>query len=91
MNAVKDGYLHLNEISYTIVKDSQDYAIRQKKGSGVTASFKLRSLLGKKNPKYDQPLVVPNVGFKEIVKVIIKCGMRWMGRKKWLWPIICKI
>lgn len=91
MNAMQEGYLHLDEIPYTLVKDSQGYAMRQKKGAGVTATFKLRKLLGKKNPEYDQSFVVPDVGIKDIGKAAIKCGMRWIGKQKWLWPIICKV
>lgn len=91
MQAVNDGYLHLDEIPCSVVRDSQGYAMRQKKGSGVTAAFKLRKLLGKKNPVYDQPFVVPNVGMKDIIKAAIKYGMRWMGKQKWLWPIISKM
>lgn len=90
-SAVYDGYLHLDEISYGLVKESQGYAMRQKKGSGVSAAFKLRKLLGMKNPEYDQPFVVPRVGIKDISKAAIKCGMRWMGRQNWLWPIISRI
>ena len=91
MNAVRDGYLHLDEIPFSLVNDSQGYAMRQKKGAGVTAAFKLRKLFGKKNPEYDQPFVVANVGLKEIVKAAIKSGMRWMGKQRWLWPLICKM
>lgn len=90
-NAVRDGYLHLDEIPFSLVKNSQGYAMRQKKGAGVTAAFKLRKLLGKKNPKYDQPFVITNVGMKELGKAAVKSGMRWMGKQRWLWPIICKI
>lgn len=90
-NAVNDGYLHLDEISYGLVKESQGYAMRQKKGSGVSAAFKLRKLLGMKNPEYDEPFVVPRVGLKDISKAAMKCGMRWMGRQNWLWPIIIRM
>ena len=65
--------------------------MRQKKGAGVTAAFKLRRILGKKNPVYDQPFVVPQVGMKEVVKVGVKFCMRWMGHQRWLWPLICKL
>ena len=89
--AVKSGYLHLDEIPFSTVVESQGYAMRQKKGAGVTAAFKLRRILGKKNPVYDQTFVVPQVGMKEVVKAVMKCCMRWMGRQEWLWPIICKL
>ena len=89
--AVESGYLHLDEIPYSVVVESQGYAMRQKKGAGVTAAFKLRRIFGKKNPVYDQPFVVPQVGMKEVVKVGVKCCMRWMGHQRWLWPLICKL
>ena len=91
MDAVKEGYLHLDEIPYSVIVDSQGYAMRQKKGRGVTATFKLRKMLGRKNPVYDQPFVVTNVGTKDVFKTILKCGMRWMGKQRWLWPVICKL
>lgn len=91
MDAVKEGYLHLDEIPYSVIVDSQGYAMRQKKGRGVTATFKLRKMLGRKNPVYDQPFVVTNVGTKDVFKAILKCGMRWMGKQRWLWPVICKL
>lgn len=91
LEAVKDGYLHLDEIPYSVVVETQAYAMRQKKGAGVTAAFKLRKMMGKENPKYDQPFVVPNVGMKDVLKAAMKCGMRWVGKQEWLWPLICKM
>jgi len=89
--AMNEGYLHLNEIPCSLVISSQGYAMRQKKGAGVAAAFKLRKITGKKNPVYDQPFVVSHVGVKDIVKAGVKCGMRWMGKQRWLWPLICKM
>lgn len=89
--AMKEGYLHLDEISCDIIKSSQVYAMKQKKGKGVVAAFRLRQIFGKKNPIYDQPFVVSNVNIKDIFVALLKCCMRWAGRQKYLWPILCKI
>lgn len=40
---------------------------------------------------YAQPFVVPNVGMRDVAKAAVKGVMRWMGKLKWLWPIICKM
>ncbi len=86
-HASEDGYLSLKEISIDVLNSSQQYAMRQKKGRGVAAAYKLRSLLRKSNPQYDVPLLAkPTIA--DIFKDAIKYLMRFMGRHRMFWCLI---
>lgn len=89
--AAKDGCLQLDEISHDIVVQSQPYTMRQKKGCGVVAAFKLRRLMGKRNPEYDVPFVADSCSVKDVLVAMTKCCMREVGKQKWLWGVICKL
>lgn len=83
----EDRYQELNKLSVDILKNSQQYAIRQKKGAGVASSFKIREILHKPNPIYNIPFVssYSKIG---LIKDILKYTMQFIGRHKKLWFII---
>lgn len=85
--ACKEGYMKLDELSFEILKASQQYAVRQKKGPGVASALKLRTLLHKKNPDYNIPLVCQYTK-AGLIKETLKYIMQAIGRHKHLWFII---
>ncbi len=82
-----DVFLKLDYLSPEILKESQQYAIRQKKGPGVASAFKLRTILHKKNPDYNTQLVCKYTK-PGLIKEILKNIMQTIGRNKHLWFII---
>lgn len=86
-NAVKDGYLKLNVLDTETLKSSQQYAARQKKGTGVASAFKLRLILKRKIPQYNVPF---NSHYTKLglLKELLKYAMQFIGRHKQLWFII---
>lgn len=86
-DAVKDGYLNLNELAPEILKSSQQYAVRQKKGIGVASAFKLRLILKRTIPQYNVPL---NSHYTKsgLLKELLKYVMQFIGRHQRLWFII---
>lgn len=87
LKSCNEGFLKLDYLSPEILKESQGYAIKQKKGPGVASAFKLRSIFHKKNPDYNTQLICKytKVG---LIKEIIKNIMQIIGRNKHLWFII---
>lgn len=89
-DAARNKWIKLERLVPNDLIKCQGYAIRQKKGNGVVAAFKIRKMLGKKNPEYDVPFI-GYAGAKDCLKEVIKMCMRWMGRHEWTWPIIKKL
>lgn len=86
-HAMEDGYLFLEEISIKTLNSSQGYIMRQKKGRGVAAAYRLRTLLGMNNPQYDIPFIAePNI--IDLFKDAAKYLMRFIGRHRTFWFII---
>lgn len=85
--AETENYISLEQISLSVINKSQAYAMRQKKGKGITAAYKIRSVLGKHNPKYDVQLVA-KADTISIMKDTAKYVMRFIGRHKSLWFIV---
>ncbi len=91
IQAAADGYLCLEKISARIVENSQGYAKRSKKGKGVVAEFKFREILGKRNPIYDQPFVVDNIFWIDMLfRVLKNHTMLRIGRIPQIWWMIKK-
>lgn len=86
-DAVKNGYLNLNTLSTEILKSSQQYATRQKKGAGVASAFKLRLLLKRKIPQYNTPNISHYTKLG-LLKELGKYMMQFIGRHRQLWFII---
>ncbi len=86
-DAARAGYMELQTISPQIIRDSQGYAMRQKKGNGVANAIKLRSLMNEKNPAYDVQLI-GHSSTKGLLKEIMKVLMRWIGRHRCMWWIV---
>lgn len=87
LKSCNDGSLKLDYLSSEILKESQQYAIRQKKGPGVASAFKLRSIFHKKNPDYNTQLVCKYTK-SGLIKEMLKNIMQTIGRNKYLWFII---
>lgn len=85
--ATEENYLRLEPLSIEILKSSQRYAVKQKKGPGIASAFKIRSLLHRENPQYDVPLLC-NYTTSTLVKEIMKYIMRFIGSHRQLWFII---
>lgn len=85
-NAKDKGYLTLNPISGSIVNSSQKYMYQQKKGPGVSASFFLRKIYGKKMPVYD--ITLPPVKMVYILKASVNLVMREIGSHSRYWFLI---
>lgn len=82
-----EGYLELNEIDEQTMNDAQTYCTSYKKGEGFYATWKLRRLLGLKNPQYDNLRNV-HPGFNAYIKAVEKFCMYYVGKHRWMWPII---
>lgn len=89
-DAARNKWIKLDKLAPEDLINCQGYAIRQKKGNGVVAAFKVRQMLGKKVPDYDVPFI-GKVGMKDCLKELAKMSMRWMGRHEWTWPLIKKL
>lgn len=89
-DAAKNGWLNLKQVSAADINSSQVYAMRQKKGAGVAAAFRLRKMMGKRCPEYDVNFFV-EASMKDVAKDAAKGVMRWMGRHEFCWPIIKRL
>lgn len=85
--AAEEGFLRLDVLDVEILKSSQQYAVRQKKGIGVASAFKLRLILKRKNPQYNVSLI-SNYTLLGLFKELLKYAMQYVGRHKQLWFII---
>lgn len=85
--AVEEGYLKLDVLDADVLKSSQQYAVRQKKGIGVASAFKLRAILKHKNPQYNVSLI-SNYTLVGLLKELLKYTMQFIGRHRQLWFII---
>lgn len=85
--AAEKGFLRLDVLDVEILKSSQQYAVRQKKGIGVASAFKLRLILKRKNPQYNVSLI-SNYTLLGLLKELLKYAMQYVGRHKQLWFII---
>lgn len=88
--AAKNGWLKLKQVSAADINSSQGYGMRQKKGAGVAAAFRLRKMMGMRCPEYDVPLLA-EASMKDVAKDAVKGVMRWMGRHEFCWPIIKRL
>lgn len=88
--AAKNGWLKLKQVSAADINSSQVYAMRQKKGPGVAAAFRLRKMMGRPCPEYDVPFLA-EASMKSVVKDAVKGVMRWMGRHEFCWPVIKRL
>lgn len=82
-----DGYLKLYEIDEQKMIDAQTYCSSYKKGEGFYATMNLRKIFGYKNPLYDN-LHDIHPGFKAYLKAVEKVVMYYVGKHRWMWPII---
>lgn len=85
--AEQKGYLSLERITVGTINKSQQYAMKQKKGAGVAAAYKVRKCLCLKTPDYDVAFV-KSADLKSIIKDLAKYIMRFIGRHKSMWFII---
>lgn len=85
-----EGYLELSEIDEKRMIEAQTYCSSYKKGEGFYATWKLRKMFGFKNPQYDN-LISLRPGVKAYIKAIEKVGMYYVGKHRWMWPIIKKL
>lgn len=86
-NADRDGALVLNPLEPAVLKVSQGFAHSVKKGPVVAAYFKLRSLIGRSNPRYDQvPCSRPTL--KAIIQCLVNSCFRAIGRRRRWWFLI---
>lgn len=86
---VEDGALHLETIDEETMVKAQGYCKAGKKGPGFYANMKVRKLLGKKVPEYDNLLDL-KPGIKDYAKVFTSSVQRFIGKHEVLWPIIKK-
>lgn len=82
-----DGYMELNEIGVDQMNDAQTYCSTYKKGEGFYATMKMRRFLRMKNPEFDNLRNV-HPGVKAYIKALEKFGMYFIGKHRWMWPII---
>lgn len=87
MQAQQEGYLVLENVAPEMVKNSQPYVFRHKKGKGVAAALRLRELFHLRNPEYDVTLMQKPTGV-DLLKEVLKKLCRWMGKQKAFWPLI---
>lgn len=86
LSAAKDGYLHLEQLPLSELIRCQGYAKRHKKGGGIAAERKLRSIFGWKNPIYDDETVKPSI--KDYIKQLMAWGMMAIGKNRHLWFVV---
>lgn len=89
-DAAKNRWLSLRKVTAADINASQIYAMRQKKGAGVAAAFRLRRMMGKPCPVYDVPFQA-EASLKAVAKDVVKGVMRCMGRHEMCWPVIKKL
>lgn len=82
-----NGYILLKAESLDVVVSSQPYSKIYKKGAGIVCNFKMRSLIGKKNPDYDTPHY-SKPRLKNYISEISKAWMRHIGHHRSLWFIV---
>lgn len=87
---VEDGDLHLETIDEEMMTKAQGYCKAGKKGPGFYANMKVRKLLGKTVPEYDNLLDI-KPGIKDYAKVFASSVQRFIGKHEVLWPIIKKL
>lgn len=88
--AARNGWLRLKKVDVVDINSSQVYAMKQKKGAGVAAAFRLRKMMGKRCPEYDVKFLA-EASMKDVAKDAAKGVMRWMGRHEFCWSIIKKL
>jgi coenzyme F420 hydrogenase subunit beta len=82
-----EGFISMKEIDIELLKKSQKYCFKHKKGKGIVAAFTVHSFLGKKNPEYDIPFLA-GWDMKFVIREFINIACRFIGRHKSLWWII---
>ena len=87
IEARNDKNLHIDKVSINDIIKSQQYSKQYKKGTGIQSAMALRSILGKKNPKYDIEFE-GKVTFKSMLMEIIKLIQRFIGKHRIGWFII---
>lgn len=83
----EDGCLELKEIDEEKMNEAQTYCTSYKKGEGFYATWNLRKFFGLKNPQYDNLREV-HPGMMAYVKAVEKYYMYYVGKHRWMWPII---
>jgi len=84
--AAREGYLHLEHLSIDELIRCQGYAKRHKKGRGIAAERKLRSLFGWENPIHDEEIERPSV--KDLIKQMAAWAMIMVGKHRICWPLV---
>jgi len=86
----KEGYMHLEMIDEEAMVNAQGYCRATKKGPGFYANMKLRKVMGRSVPEYDNLLAIEPEK-QDYLKSAITPLMRLVGRYEMLWPIIKKL
>lgn len=86
LTAAKEGYLHLEQLSFNELIRCQGYVKRYKKGGGIAAERKLRSMFGWKIPIHDDEVVKPSI--KDYVKQLMAWIMLTLGKHRNCWFIV---
>lgn len=87
MEAQNEGCLYLEPVNVDLLKESQPYALKQKKGKGVAAAMKIRKFLKKEIPDYGI-VRYEKIGLMDILKEITKKTMRVIGSHRCSWFIL---
>lgn len=90
LKAKDSGYLFLEPIDVETIKESQPYALKQKKGRGVAGAIRLRKILHKSIPFYGS-VVIDKAGLIDVLKECGKMIMRAIGRCRRLWIVVRKM
>lgn len=85
----EEGYLWLNEIDEDTMLKANGYCFK-KKGAGMYAARNIRRWTGIKNPEFDN-LEVTHPSIKSYIGYIAGMAQRFIGRHRFLWPIIKKL
>ncbi len=85
VNAAKEGYIKMEDVSAKVLNDSQAAMLYPKKRC-AQAVVNIDKLMGRKTPVYDKPFDKPRV--KDYVSEIVCLAQQFVGRRKYLWFLI---
>lgn len=85
--AVRDSAIKIESIDDELLKSSQMYAYKHKKGPGIRAAFTIRKKLGLSTPDYDIELK-GYYNYKFVLRELMNYACRFIGRHPSLWFII---
>lgn len=84
-NAVKDGYIKMNDLDVKTLNDSQAAMLYPKKRR-AKAIANIDKLLGRLMPQYDKSFEKPNL--KDYISEVICLAQQFVGRRTFLWFLI---